>query len=98
MLLLGSCLSANVCSHLQGQPFGPCAQGFGVCCVFIIKTDSGSIVNAGQKITHLRHPAFPQSDSEDATHTVRLVPWNMDIVQLRLDFNVFVVSALTSEL
>ena len=93
---LGSCLSANFCSHLQGHPFGPCAQGFGVCCVFIITTDSGNMVNVGQKVTHLRNPSFPQPDSEDVSHVVRLVPRDLDVVQLRLDFNVFVVYGLIS--
>ena len=64
--------------------------------MFIINTDSGNMVNADQKVTHLRNPSFPQPDSEDATHTVRLVPRDLDIVQLRLDFNVFMVIGLKS--
>ena len=84
----GECLSTNRCAELDGRPEGSCAQGFGVCCTFIIETDDGAAV-ARNKVTYLRNPSFPQPDTATRQQTVQLIPRDGDTTQFLLEFLMF---------
>ena len=86
----GECLSTNKCAELDGRPEGSCAQGFGVCCTFIIETDDGAAV-ARNKVTYLRNPSFPQDDTDNRQQTVQLTARDGDTTQFLLEFLQFEV-------
>ncbi|KAJ3624187.1 hypothetical protein MTP99_017832 [Tenebrio molitor] len=78
----GICMNAYECRIESGSSHGPCALGFGVCCVFT-STCAQEIHN---NITYFVNPDFPDlsRNMESCTLTVKKI--DSEISQLRLDF------------
>jgi len=53
---IGTCYTGAECSELSGRIDGPCASGFGVCCIFV-NNFCGSTVN--QNKSYLWSPGYP---------------------------------------
>ena len=86
LFLPGVCLSPEKCgSRSGGKSKGQCAQGFGVCCVFIITSDDNINV-LDQKVAYLRNQAFPQASNTNLVQTITLKPKDEDTSQLFVEF------------
>ncbi|XP_024081446.1 uncharacterized protein LOC106665445 [Cimex lectularius] len=78
----GICLNAYECRITSGTPHGPCALGFGVCCVFT--ATCGAVVE--NNIVYFINPGFPgltQGSQECTLLIKKLAP---EVTQFRLDF------------
>ena len=95
LFLPGVCLSPEKCgSRSGGKSKGQCAQGFGVCCVFIIMSDD-NINLLDQKVVYLRNLAFPQASTTNLVQTITLKPKDEDTSQLLVEFLEFQVYCIT---
>ncbi|XP_314314.2 uncharacterized protein LOC1275085 [Anopheles gambiae] len=81
----GSCQPNNECVLRGGIPAGPCAGGYGTCCIFM--ASCGGVVR--ENGTYFVNPNHP--DSTDGTGSCQLTILKMhpDICQVRLDFDHF---------
>ncbi|KDR10193.1 uncharacterized protein LOC110838169 isoform X1 [Zootermopsis nevadensis] len=78
----GVCLNVYECRMQGGRANGPCALGFGVCCVFTA-TCGADIVN---NMTYFVSPAFPALSRDAAVCNVQIQKVAPSVSQLRLDF------------
>ncbi|XP_054267082.1 uncharacterized protein LOC128989235 [Macrosteles quadrilineatus] len=78
----GTCMNTYECRIQNGQSHGPCALGFGVCCVFTA-TCGDEIVN---NITYFMSPDFPSLTRANQTCSVKVKKMDAEISQIRLDF------------
>merc|ERR1711953_504590 len=84
----GTCYTAAECDLRQGTSAGGCADGYGVCCTFVR--------NCG--ITTNENNTYFESDgSETGACTLRVCKANLNICQLRLDFNTFNIAQPSSD-
>ncbi|TRY61649.1 hypothetical protein TCAL_16273, partial [Tigriopus californicus] len=85
----GTCFSQINCQERGGTPDGNCASGFGICCMFVIQTCSGTVV---QNCTYIQNMAFPGSDTT-VSQTCNFMFNRIDpnICQIRLDFDTTVL-------
>jgi hypothetical protein len=81
----GTCYTSAECSDKGGSSSGSCADGFGVCCTFVITTCGES---TAQNITYWTQPATIAEGSCGLT----VCPVSDDVCQLRLDFTTFVIT------
>merc|ERR1711936_1340049 len=81
----GTCYTSAECSDKDGTSSGSCADGFGVCCTFVINTCGSS---TSENITYWTSPTTVSSGSCDLS----VCPIGDDICQLRLDFTTFVTT------
>jgi len=81
----GTCYTSAECSDLSGTSAGSCADGFGVCCVFLI-TSCGS--SSSENITYWTTPSSVSSGKCDLT----ICPKTDDICSIRLDFTSFTIT------
>merc|ERR1719361_3335963 len=81
----GTCYTSAECSDKDGTSSGSCADGFGVCCTFVINTCGSS---TSENITYWTSPSTVSSGSCDLS----VCPVADDICQLRLDFTTFVTT------
>ncbi|XP_059097249.1 uncharacterized protein LOC131891638 [Tigriopus californicus] len=79
----GTCYTAEQCTELNGKSSGPCAQGYGVCCVFSF----GCGQQTAQNNTYFESNAPTTGDC-----MATVCPSSNDICQMRLDFNQFVIT------
>jgi len=82
----GTCLTENECHEKNGIASGGCAQGFGVCCVFIL-SNCASIVT--QNCTYVRNPGFPSAIDNIETCKFTIHKSHSSVCLLRLDFEAF---------
>jgi len=80
----GTCYTEQECSNKNGLNAGSCAQGFGVCCVFVI--------NCGQSVAE-NCTYFSSSGGESAgACSIEICPCSTGICQMRLDFTQFIIT------
>jgi len=86
----GTCYTSAECSDKGGASSGSCADGFGVCCTFLISTCGSS---SSENITYWTTPTTVSATSTVPTEcTLKLCPINNNICQLRIDFTTFVIT------
>merc|ERR1712004_780369 len=78
----GTCMTESECNDKTGVKAGGCAQGFGVCCVFLADTCNAVV---SENCTYARTPAM--IDGNRCTFSV--TKCQQDICALRLDFVAF---------
>jgi len=82
----GTCYTSAECSDKSGTSSGSCADGFGVCCTFVINTCGSS---SSENNTYWTSPTtITEGDSCDLT----ICPMSSDICQIRLDLTTFVIT------
>lgn len=81
----GTCYTSQECSNKGGSSSGSCADGFGVCCTFLISTCGSS---ASENLTAWTQPTTVDS----GVCSLTVIPVSDDICSLRLDFTTFVIS------
>jgi len=86
----GTCFSSSECSDKGGKSKGSCAAGFGVCCLFLLNTETGTTVSYNN--TYLQNPGFPTALSEAKSITYTINKCSDDVCFLRLDFEQFDIS------
>lgn len=82
----GTCYTSAECSDKSGTSSGSCADGFGVCCTFLI-TACGSA--SSENITYWTDPTTAITYG---TCGLTINAMNDDICQLRLDFTTFSIT------
>jgi len=109
---MGTCYTASECTAKGGTERGPCASGFGVCCVAVVDPCGGNAVSLNN--SYIVNPGYPdnvgatgaadcstagsgvtgrkQSRQTTNTYTWTLSKASSDIVQFRLDFEIFEIS------
>jgi len=89
----GTCLTESECEKRNGNVFGTCASGFGVCCVFV-ESNCDSIVK--ENITYVRK--IVNGDVQSCTFNIQKITPD-SICSLRLDFEIFsTIKSLTDSL
>jgi len=83
----GTCYTSAECSDKSGTSSGSCADGFGVCCTFVVTTCGSS---TSENITYWTTASITTGDLTTCGLTV--CPVNTDICSLRLDFTTFVIT------
>lgn len=81
----GTCYTSQECSSKGGASSGSCADGFGVCCTFVINTCGKS---SSENLTVWNQPTTITAGSCDLT----IYPTSDEICSLRLDFTTFVIT------
>lgn len=82
--LNGTCYTASECTNKGGTSAGSCANGFGVCCTFVL----GCGGKISENCTYFQSPTSPSTGACSAT----ICKCSSDICQLRLDFSTFVIT------
>ncbi|KAL1117664.1 hypothetical protein AAG570_003979 [Ranatra chinensis] len=85
IICLGVCLNPYECKIQHGEALGPCALGFGVCCVFTATCDE-EIEN---NVTYFVNPDFPGLTQQSGECIIKIKKIASDISQIRLDFTHF---------
>jgi hypothetical protein len=81
----GTCYTSAECSDKDGTSSGSCADGFGVCCTFVVTIcDSTSSEN----LTYWTNPTTVSA----GTCGLTVCPINTDICSMRLDFTSFTIT------
>ncbi|XP_034247273.1 uncharacterized protein LOC117648983, partial [Thrips palmi] len=78
----GICLNTYECRIQNGKSYGPCALGFGVCCVFT--ASCGDVVE--NNVTYFVSPNFPAITREASSCELEVKKMGPEVSQLRLDF------------
>jgi hypothetical protein len=81
----GTCYTSAECSDKGGTSSGSCADGFGVCCIFLITTCGSS---SSENITYWTDPTSVSSGACSLT----ICPISDDICSIRLDFTTFTIT------
>merc|ERR1711997_387737 len=81
----GTCYTSQECSSKSGTSAGTCADGFGVCCTFIINTCGST---SSENLTVWQSPTTVTTGSCPLT----ICPTSDDICSLRLDFTTFTIT------
>jgi len=81
----GTCYTSAECSDKDGTSSGSCADGFGVCCTFVISTCGSS---TSENVTYWTQPTTVSSGSCALT----ICPVTDDICSIRLDFTTFIIT------
>ncbi|XP_059089973.1 uncharacterized protein LOC131885813 [Tigriopus californicus] len=85
----GTCFSQATCQEKGGRADGNCASGFGVCCMFAIRTCGGTVV---QNCTYIQNTGFPAaSNTVSQTCNYMFDRIDANICQVRLDFDTTVL-------
>ncbi|XP_063911375.1 uncharacterized protein LOC135128394 [Zophobas morio] len=83
----GTCVSAPECSQRGGTANGPCAGGFGTCCMFVATCGSTIRENG----TYFVQGGYPNQYDGTGSCQVTLVKSHPDVCQYRLDFDQFIL-------
>jgi len=86
----GTCYTSQECSDKSGTSAGSCADGFGVCCTFIIDT-CGSTTS--ENLTQWKNPSTITAGNCDLT----VMPIDDSICSIRLDLTAFVITGPSSD-
>lgn len=79
----GTCYTEAECSSRSGSNSGSCAQGFGVCCVFV----AGCGQSVAENCTY-----FEYTGTDAGACSLEICPCSSGICQMRLDFSTFVIT------
>jgi len=79
----GTCYTEAECDNKGGKNSGSCAQGFGVCCVFV--------ANCGASVAE-NCTYFESTGTESGQCSLEVCPCSTGICQIRLDFTSFVIT------
>merc|ERR1739844_530000 len=83
----GTCYTSQECSDKSGTSAGSCADGFGVCCTFLIKT-CGSTTS--ENLTSWTQDTTVATSG--GTCSLKVCPIDDSICSIRLDFTTFVIT------
>merc|ERR1712038_628300 len=86
----GTCYTSQECSDKSGTSAGSCADGFGVCCTFLIDT-CGSTTS--ENLTAWKNPTTVSS----GTCGLTVCPIDDSICSIRLDLTTFVITAPSTQ-
>ncbi|EZA53674.1 hypothetical protein DMN91_007914 [Ooceraea biroi] len=78
----GICMNTYECRIQRGQSHGPCALGFGVCCVFTASCDN----EVQNNLTYVTSPGFPNLIDRPMNCSVVVRRIDTEVSQLRIDF------------
>ncbi|KAH0947526.1 hypothetical protein HN011_005771 [Eciton burchellii] len=78
----GICMNTYECRIQRGQSHGPCALGFGVCCVFTASCDN----EVQNNLTYVTSPGFPNLIDRPMNCSVVIRKIDTEVSQLRIDF------------
>uniref|UniRef100_A0A0C9Q2N7 CUBN_4 protein n=1 Tax=Fopius arisanus TaxID=64838 RepID=A0A0C9Q2N7_9HYME len=78
----GTCMNTYECRIQQGTSHGPCALGFGVCCVFTATCGN----EVGNNLTYVTSPGFPNLIDQPMNCSVVIKKIEPQVSQLRIDF------------
>ncbi|XP_057321340.1 uncharacterized protein LOC130665088 isoform X1 [Microplitis mediator] len=78
----GICMNTYECRIQQGKSHGPCALGFGVCCVFTASC-GGEVIN---NLTYVISPGFPNLIDQPMNCSVVIKKIESQVSQMRIDF------------
>lgn len=81
----GTCYTSAECSDKGGSSSGSCADGFGVCCTFLINVCGSS---SSENLTSWTSPTTVDS----GVCLLKVIPVSDDICSLRLDFTTLVIT------
>ncbi|XP_065162415.1 uncharacterized protein [Atheta coriaria] len=81
----GTCLTAQQCQQRGGSSSGPCAGGYGMCCVFL--ATCGMTVR--ENGTYFVHSGYPTIYDGTGSCQITLMKMNLNVCQYRLDFDQF---------
>jgi hypothetical protein len=87
----GTCYTSAECSDKGGTSSGSCADGFGVCCTFLISTCGSS---SSENITYWTQPS---AGASYGTCSLDICPSNDDICSIRLDFTSFTITGPSTQ-
>merc|ERR1711894_298880 len=82
----GTCYTSAECSDKAGTSSGSCADGFGVCCTFVIATCGSS---SSENNTYWTQPT---STTGPSSCDLTVCPASDNICRLRLDFTTFAIT------
>ncbi|CAD7082808.1 unnamed protein product [Hermetia illucens] len=85
---MGNCLPNNDCVLRGGIPAGPCAGGYGHCCLFM--QSCGGIIR--ENGTYFVNPNHPEPYDDTGNCQVTVMKLHPDICQIRLDLEVLTIS------
>ncbi|KAL0126938.1 hypothetical protein PUN28_005342 [Cardiocondyla obscurior] len=78
----GICMNTYECRIQRGQSHGPCALGFGVCCIFTASCDN----EVQNNLTYVTSPGFPNLIDRPMNCSVVVRKIDTEVSQLRIDF------------
>lgn len=78
----GICMNTYECRIQRGESHGPCALGFGVCCVFTASCDN----EVQNNLTYVTSPGFPNLIDRPMNCSVVVRKIDAEVSQLRIDF------------
>ncbi|XP_034232015.1 uncharacterized protein LOC117639989 [Thrips palmi] len=81
----GTCLAVAECGARGGMPSGPCANSFGVCCVFMATCGQSTRENC----TYFTNAGYPSASDGTGSCQLTIHKARPDICQFRLDFDQF---------
>jgi len=85
----GTCYTSAECSDKSGTSSGSCADGFGVCCTFVVSTCGST---TAENLTYWTNPSTVSTGNCELT----VCPVSDDICSLRLDLTTFVITGPSS--
>merc|ERR1711993_191591 len=85
----GTCYTSAECSDKSGTSSGSCADGFGVCCTFVVSTCGST---TAENLTYWTNPTTVSTGNCELT----VCPVSDDICSLRLDLTTFVITGPSS--
>merc|ERR1712141_510524 len=85
----GTCYTSAECSDKSGTSSGSCADGFGVCCTFVVSTCGST---TAENLTYWKNPTTVSTGNCELT----VCPVSDDICSLRLDLTTFVITGPSS--
>jgi len=86
----GVCLSSSECNTKGGSIDGGCGAGFGVCCKFIISSNSNA--NVVNNVTYVQNDGYPSSittASKSIDYAIK--PLTNNICMIRFDFQALTI-------
>ncbi|CAB3226227.1 unnamed protein product [Arctia plantaginis] len=84
----GTCMTARECSGRGGSANGYCANGFGLCCIFMTSCGSTTAENG----TYFVNTGYPSSYDGTGSCEITVMKSHPDVCQIRLDFNRFTIA------
>ncbi|XP_066588405.1 uncharacterized protein [Prorops nasuta] len=82
---LGICMNTYECRIQHGKSHGPCALGFGVCCIFTVGCEEEVQNNS----TYVISPGFPNLIESPINCSIKVRKIDKQVSQLRIDFDHF---------
>ncbi|KDR14260.1 hypothetical protein L798_10568 [Zootermopsis nevadensis] len=84
----GTCVTSAECSDRGGVASGPCANGYGVCCVFLATCGQ----NTKENCTYFVNQGYPGPYDGTGSCQLTINKAHPDICQFRLDFDQFSIA------